>query len=135
MRLIFPRPRHGQRHRWRFILAAGIALGGCGERAHVTHVAAGIVGDPERGRLLLRQYGCGVCHQIPGVAAADGHVGPPLDGVARRVYLGGVLPNMPQNMVRWIRGPQKIDPLTAMPDLQVPEVHAQDMVAYLYTLR
>ena len=132
MRLIFPRPRHGQRHRWRLILAAGIALGGCGERVQV---AAGIAGDPERGRLLLRQYGCGACHQIPGVADADGRVGPPLKGIARRVYLGGVLPNMPGNMVRWIRGPQKIDPLTAMPDLQVPEVHAQDMVAYLYTLR
>ena len=34
--------------------------------------AAGTAGDPERGRLLLRQYGCGTCHAIPGVATADG---------------------------------------------------------------
>lgn len=109
-----------------------LALGACSERAQVQ---AGISGDVERGRLLLRQYGCGACHQIPGVAVAEGHVGPPLKGIARRVYLAGVLTNTPQNMIDWIRSPQSIDPLTAMPDLQVPEPHAQDMVAYLYTLR
>lgn len=92
-------------------------------------------GDPERGRLLLRQYGCASCHDIPGVATAGGNVGPPLAGVARRVYLGGVLPNTPENMSRWIRAPRQFDPLTAMPDMQVPEAEAQHMVAYLYGLR
>lgn len=94
-----------------------------------------LAGDPERGRLLLRQYGCASCHSIPGVATAGGNVGPPLAGVARRVYLGGVLPNTPENMSRWIRAPRQFDPLTAMPDMQVPEAEAQDMVAYLYGLR
>jgi cytochrome c2 len=107
---------------------AVLALAGCGEEP------ARAAGDPEQGRLLLRQYGCASCHRIPGVAAATGNAGPPLGGVARRVYLGGVLPNTPQNMVRWIRGPQRFDPLTAMPDMQVPEAHARDMVAYLYRL-
>lgn len=92
-------------------------------------------GDPERGKLLLRQFGCGACHSIPGVAAARGHVGPPLDDIGRRVYLAGVLPNTPQNMMRWIRAPQTFHPRTEMPDLQVGEEHARDMVAYLYTLR
>lgn len=69
------------------------------------------------------------------VAAAKGAVGPPLDAVARRVYLGGVLPNSPGNMARFIRRPQEIDPRTAMPDLGVTEAHARDMVAYLYTLK
>lgn len=45
-------------------------------------------GDPDQGRLLLRQYGCSSCHLIPGVAGARGNVGPPLAGVAQRVYLG-----------------------------------------------
>jgi cytochrome c len=110
-----------------FLMA--IFLAACGEKASV------LEGNAENGKLLLRQYGCGACHRIPGVAAADGNVGPPLAGVARRVYLGGVLPNTPQNMVRWIRGPQKVDPLTVMPDLQVGEAHARDMVAYLYRQR
>ena len=94
-----------------------------------------VAGDAERGRLLLRQYDCGSCHRIPGVPGADGNVGPPLDRVAKRVYLGGVLPNSPENMVRWIRAPRDFDPLTAMPNLQVSESFAQDMTAYLYRLR
>ena len=92
-------------------------------------------GDPENGRLLLRQFGCGSCHRIPGVATAEGNVGPPLDAIARRVYLAGRLPNTPDNMVRWIRSPQSIDPRTAMPDLMVTEQHARDMTAYLYGLQ
>jgi cytochrome c2 len=92
-------------------------------------------GDSERGRLLLRQFGCGACHRIPGVADAQGNVGPPLAGVARRVYLGGVLPNSRENMARWIRSPKSFDPQTAMPELQVGEEHARDIVAYLYTLK
>jgi len=92
-------------------------------------------GDPKRGQLLLRQFGCGACHRIPGVADAQGNVGPPLEGVARRVYLGGVVPNSRDNMARWIRSPKSFDPQTAMPELQVGEEHARDMVAFLYTLR
>jgi cytochrome c2 len=92
-------------------------------------------GDPENGRLLLRQFGCGSCHVIPGVAAAEGRAGPPLAGIARRAYLAGLLPNTPQNLSRWIRDPKSVDGRTAMPDLSVGEAHARDMVAYLYTLR
>jgi cytochrome c2 len=103
-----------------------LALCGCGAEP------AALGGDPERGQLLLRQYGCSSCHDIPGVAGARGNVGPPLEGVARRAYLGGVLPNTPENMARWIRGPQRFDPLTPMPDMQVTEPHARDMVAYLH---
>lgn len=92
-------------------------------------------GDPENGRLLLRQYGCGNCHRIPGVATAEGRAAPPLADIGRRVYLGGVLPNTPQNMVRFIRSPQDADPRTLMPDLGVGDAHARDMVAYLSTLK
>lgn len=92
-------------------------------------------GDIENGRLLLRQFGCGSCHDIPGVATAKGRDGPPLEGIARRVYLGGVLPNTPENMGHFIRSPARVEPRTKMPDLGVTEGHARDMVAYLYTLR
>lgn len=103
-------------------------LTGCGQDEPMT-------ANAENGRLLLRQFGCGACHRIPGVADAQGNVGPPLAGVARRVYLGGVLPNSRENMARWIRSPKSFDPQTAMPELQVSEEHARDMVAFLYTLR
>ena len=115
----------------RVILAAcALALAGCsgGERA-------ALGGDPEAGKLLLRQYGCGTCHHIPGVAAARGNVGPPLERLGKRVYLAGALPNTPENLAAWIRDPQQFEPRTAMPDMQVTEEHVRDMVAYLYTLQ
>jgi cytochrome c1 len=109
----------------RLTVALTVALlAGCGAK-----------GDEEAGRLLLRQYGCGTCHRIPGVAAARGNVGPPLDRLAKRVYLAGSLPNTPENLVGWIRHPQKYEPRTAMPDMQVTEEHARRMVAYLRTLK
>lgn len=113
------------------LIAMAIVLAGCGAEAPRAVVA----GDRENGRLLLRQFGCGTCHEIPGVAAAKGRVGPPLEGVASRIYLGGVLPNTPDNMAAFIRKPQRFAPRTAMPDLGVTEPHARDMVAYLATLR
>lgn len=116
--------------RWAIAILVGVAIAGCTDE---TQPALG--GDPDNGRLLLRQFGCGSCHRIPGVAAARGNVGPPLDGVGRRVYLGGVLPNTPENMVRWIRNPKQFDPQTAMPDLPVSEGQARDIVAYLQGLK
>jgi cytochrome c len=110
-------------------IPALLVLGACGAEPHA------LGGDPEAGKLLLRQYGCGTCHEIPGVAAARGKVGPPLERLARRVYLAGSLPNTPENLGRWIREPQRIEPHTAMPDMQVSVEHSRDMVAYLYTLK
>jgi cytochrome c len=92
-------------------------------------------GDPARGRVLMRTYGCQTCHSIPGVAGADGSVGPPLAGVASRSYIGGVLVNAPENMVRWILDPRAVDPLTAMPNVGVTPSDARHLAAYLYTLR
>lgn len=92
-------------------------------------------GDPERGRQSLRQYGCPTCHVIPGVAHAKGSVGPPLDHFASRTYIGGVVPNTPDNLVAWLIDPPAIDPLTAMPATGIDEAAARDVAAYLYTLR
>jgi cytochrome c2 len=90
--------------------------------------------SPERGRVLIQDYSCGGCHSVPGVRGAAGRVGPPLDDINARLYIAGVLPNSPQNLVRWIRDPRQIDPHTAMPDLNVGERDAQDIAAYLYAL-
>ena len=106
-------------------LIAVLALAGC--KAEYT-----APGDPDNGRLLLRQFGCGQCHSIPGVADAAGEAGPPLARVRERVYLGGVLPNTPSNMAAWIRDPRRFDPRTRMPALGVTESQARDMVAYLW---
>lgn len=106
------------------------------EACHVpSRAPAGLPGDPERGRTLLVQYGCAHCHAIPGIVAAGGVFGPPLDKIAKRVYLAGALTNSPQHMSDWIRTPSAFKPMTAMPDLHVSEADARDMVAYLYRLR
>lgn len=84
---------------------------------------------------LMRAYGCGSCHAIPGVRGAGARVGPPLAGFAGRRYIGGRVPNEPEALVRWILDPQGIKPGTAMPDLGVSGEHARHMAAYLLTLR
>lgn len=92
-------------------------------------------GEPSRGKLVMRKYGCQTCHTIPGVSGADGLVGPPLDRIGSRTHLAGHLPNTPENMMRWIRDPQGIAPGTAMPEMGVTEQDGRDIAAYLYTLK
>jgi cytochrome c2 len=120
------------------VLAVGLALtvGLSGCQGDVEEQAAQRTGgDPHRGSLVVRKYGCATCHTIPGIAGADGLVGPSLDRIGSRVHLAGRLPNTPENMMRWIRDPQGIAPGTAMPNLGVSEQDTRDIAAYLYTLR
>ncbi len=92
-------------------------------------------GDPARGRDALRSYGCGSCHSIPGILGATAQVGPPLDHFGNRRFVAGILPNLPDNLVKWIMNPQAVVPGNAMPNLNVNDAAARDMAAYLYTLQ
>jgi cytochrome c2 len=114
------------------LLASLIACDGRARREEAAHLTGG---DPERGRDVIRTYGCGSCHSIPGVRGANSLVGPPLGGIAQRAYIAGVLPNTPANMVAWIERPQTIDPKTAMPNLGVSSRDARDIAGYLYSIR
>jgi cytochrome c len=112
------------------------ALAGCSAPGDSdAAMASALGGDPARGHDMLRKYGCGSCHMIPGVAGANGLVGPPLAGIASRSYIAGVLPNAPENMRRWIQDPKAVDSLTAMPNVGVTAADARHITAYLYTLR
>ena len=91
-------------------------------------------GRPDRGADLITRYGCGSCHTIPGVNRADGLVGPPLTRFGARSYIAGQLPNNADNLQHWISDPQAVEPGTAMPNLGVTAIDAQDIAAYLYTL-
>jgi len=111
-------------------------LAACAPREDVERNAALLThGDPARGPDLIRRYGCGGCHTIPGVPGANALVGPPLEGIAKRVYIAGVLANTPDNLVKWIQSPREVDPKTAMPDMGVTIRDARDIAGYLYTLR
>ena len=119
------------------VVCLGVLAGACigAREADAREAAAMTGGDPSRGPDLLRKYGCQTCHTIPGVVGANGLVGPPLAGIAGRSYIAGVLPNAPDNMLRWIRDPKAVDAKTAMPNTGVTPSDARHIAAYLYTLK
>jgi cytochrome c len=92
-------------------------------------------GDAQRGTSAIARYGCTGCHTVPGVSGPGSNVGPPLAMIAKRTYVGGILANTPDNMVRWLRDPPGVDPRTAMPNMGVTEADARDIAAFLYTLQ
>jgi cytochrome c2 len=96
-------------------------------------VARGMTGgDPSRAPDLVRRYGCAGCHTISGIPGGDGQVGGPLADLRKRVYVGGVVTNTPDNLIRWIVNPQQFSPRTAMPATGISEKEARDVAAYLY---
>lgn len=117
------------------VLVACLPLLGCADEDLYSGAAQLTGGDPRRGHAAIHTHGCSSCHTIPGVDGADALVGPPLDHLASRTYIGGVLPNTPDNLVRWILDPPGVDPKTAMPNLHVSEQDARDIAGYLYTLK
>jgi cytochrome c len=118
---------------WLVLMA--VALVACEESETVKRATELTGGNPAAGRAKIEYYGCGACHTIPGIEGADALVGPELTHFASRVYVAGVLPNSPDNVMRWIQNPQQVDRLTAMPNLNVSEADARDIAGYLYTLK
>lgn len=112
-----------------------VGASGCDNTNTYADAAALTHGNPARGRDLTTSYGCGSCHTIPGIRGATATVGPPLTGIASRSFIGGVLANEPDNMVRWLRDPPAVDSNTAMPNVGLNELQARDVAAYLYTLK
>ena len=113
----------------------GICFSGCTRNLDINFPQEAIHGDSTRGPQFIYSYNCGSCHVIPGIAEAKGTVGPPLQGFGNRSYIAGSLANSPENLLRWIREPQRVQAGTAMPNLDVTEAQAADIAAYLYTLR
>ena len=111
-------------------LLAGSTAGTCEGPAE----SAPGAGDAQRGQRALHLHACSSCHVIPGVVGADVHAGPPLRGMGRRGLIAGKLAHTPEQMVRWLRDPKSVDPLTAMPAVGIGEQDARDMAAYLATL-
>ena len=93
-------------------------------------------GDPARGRALVASgvYGCTACHDVPGIRVPKGIVGPRLDGVKRRSFIAGTLPNRPDILVSFLQNPPALVPKTGMPDVRLGAEDARDIAAFLYTL-
>lgn len=123
-----------------FFLAAicvlsGFALSGCASDEAPRSFGTAIYGNSRLGKKLIADYGCGSCHIIPGIPNARGLVGPPLNFFSERTMIAGEVPNLPDNLIRWVKDPLSIEPKTAMPNVGLSEAQARDVAAYLYTLR
>ena len=93
-------------------------------------------GDAARGKQLMTQYACNVCHIVPGIEGAQGRLGPALAGVASRPAISnGVVRNTPANLRQFIRNPASLNPQSSMPPIGMTEAEAQDITAFLWTLR
>lgn len=92
-------------------------------------------GDPQHGRTLLVEKGCGACHTARGVPEATGSIGPNLNGIASRPRIADTLPNTPENMKLWIINPSVVKPGTMMPPLGLSDKEADDLVSFLETLK
>lgn len=117
-----------------WMLGLATAALACRGSRSLPDYAQAVGGDSERGRSLIAARHCGACHTIPRVTGAVGVVGPRLAGIARRTFIGGSMPNTPQNLARWVRNPHNIDPTTAMPAVGLDDAQALDVATFLYAL-
>jgi cytochrome c oxidase assembly factor CtaG len=116
------------------LIVAFLAVAGC-DRPNVDVARSYTGGNEEMGKAKSSSLGCTACHIIPGVRGADARVGPPLNHIASRSYIGPGLANTPQNMIQFIQHGRQLDPKAAMPDLHLADQDARDIACYLYTLR
>jgi cytochrome c len=133
-------PSAPSRYRWPILGALVLSLGSAAAVAsawstwHQSESVARAMtgGDDSLAPAIIRRYGCAGCHTIPGIPGGDGQVGGPLAGIKHRVYVGGVAPNSPDNLVRWIVSPQTFSPRSAMPATGISETDARHVATYLY---
>ena len=93
-------------------------------------------GNAERGKALAGQYGCNVCHAIPNVDGPAGSLGPSLAGFAARpTFSNATVQTTPETLAKYIFEPASVNPQTSMPAVGVNTADAQDIAAYLLTLR
>ena len=119
-----------------------LLLAACNRGEAAKHTAAPAapaapgIGDAARGRQLAAQYGCNVCHVIPGVDGPQGSLGPSLQGLASRPTISlGAVQNTPENLATFIQDPATLNPQSSMPPSGVSEQDARDLAAFLLTLK
>jgi cytochrome c1 len=117
------------------VVIAILLLAAChtNERTAAPRIVRG--GSRDLGKDLIVKYGCGSCHEIPGVRGARGLVGPPLTHFGRRGTIAGELANTPDNLISWVHDPHAVEPGTDMPTLGVTTEEARNIAAYLESLQ
>jgi cytochrome c len=108
---------------------------GCNREQPKPQAAAPPASSQPDARQLITQYGCNVCHVIPGVEGPQGSLGPSLAGVASRPTLSeGTVQNTPANLAQFIREPGSLNPQTSMPPIAMTDAEAETVATYLLTL-
>jgi len=88
----------------------------------------------EEGRGVFLASPCVGCHTIRGVSG--GGIGPDLTHVgSRRTLAGGIVPNTPESLSRWVRHARTMKPGSLMPDQSLTEAQVASLVAYLQSLQ
>jgi cytochrome c oxidase subunit 2 len=86
------------------------------------------------GLQVYRTGTCVGCHTVRGVSG--GAIGPDLTHFgSRRTIAGGILPNTPENLARWVRHAPMVKPGSLMPDQKLSDPEVAALVAYLQSLR
>ena len=87
-------------------------------------------GDAQRGKELITSVGCISCHQVEGIKASlkvKSQKAPFLTGTGSKVN--------PHWLVSWLKKPSHYQPSTIMPSFRLSNQEAQDMAAYLLSLK
>jgi cytochrome c1 len=119
------------------VVGTALAVAACSNQSGTTEPGSRIIrgASPEAGKQLIVHYGCGACHQIPGVKEAQGLVAPPLTEFGKRGTIAGHFSNTPDNLIDWIHDPQAMLPGNDMPNLGVTRDEARNIAAYLENLQ
>jgi cytochrome c1 len=119
------------------VVATIVAVAACSNEGGSTQTGSRVVrgASPEAGKAQIVRYGCGACHQIPGIKEAHGLVGPPLIHFGKRGTIAGFFANTPDNLTDWIQDPQHMLPGNDMPTLGVTRNEARNIAAYLENLQ
>ena len=114
-------------------IALGLALFASERERKIQRAMALTGGNPDHAMRSIVRYGCSACHAIPGAPMPGGLAASSLANVTDRRYLGGVVNNTPDNLVRWIVNPKQFSPSSGMPITGIGEAEARDIAAYFYT--
>ncbi len=117
------------------IVLCSIAILGCSSGFDYSYGRKITGGDPIAGKQAIFKHDCTSCHAIPGFESNAGLAGPPLDHWSRQRMIEDSWHNTPDNLQRWIRSSESMNPNTVMKLLSINEKDARDIAAYLFSLR
>jgi cytochrome c2 len=122
-----------------FLLIAVAACGGS-EQSQPTRQpsapAAQLEGKALEGQKIVMNYGCNVCHTIPGTDGPQGTLGPSLAGVGSRPTISfGKVENSPDNLAQFVQNPASVHPQSSMPPTGLSDAESEAVAAFLMTLK